>query len=72
VDAVGGRLGARLYPVQEDYLAAHVLDARLVVAAAGEQVFQARELVVVGGEEGEGLDVVVQNSAIAQARLIPS
>ncbi len=41
-------------------LPSHLLHAGFVVAAAGQYVRQPRELVVVGGEERQGLYVVVQ------------
>src|SRR5919106_1393050 len=60
VDAVGGGLGAGLDAVEKDDLAAHLLDGRLVVRAAGQNLRKPCELVVVGRKERQGLHVVVQ------------
>src|SRR5919107_1373476 len=60
MDAVGGGLRAGLDPVQEHDLTPHLFDGGFIVPAARQHLHEARQLVVVGGEEREGLHVVVQ------------
>jgi len=72
VDAVGGGLGAPFDAVEKDDLTPHLLDGGLVVLAAGQEFGEARELVVVGGEEREDCTSSCRYSAMAHARLIPS